>query len=78
MVYADIETKSFGPGEEGDGTPSGMQRAWHAHLSGLKATYHRLVAGNPAHRDPRIDLLIDPMARPAQPAMPSARGACAC
>lgn len=62
MVYADIETKSFGPGEEGDGTPSGMQRAWHAHLSGLKATYHRLVAGNPAHRDPRIDLLIDPMA----------------
>jgi hypothetical protein len=59
--YADIETKSFGPGEEGhDGTPSGMARAWYAHMSGLKATYHRLVNAN-APRDPRIDLLIDPV-----------------
>ncbi len=63
MTYADIEAKSFGQSEEGgDGTPTGMERAWHSHLGGLKATYHRLIAGNPALRDQRIDMLIDPMA----------------
>jgi hypothetical protein len=63
MTYADIETKSFGPGEEGgDGTPSGMARAWYAHMAGLKATYHRLIAANAALRDQRIDMLLDPNA----------------
>ncbi len=64
MTYADIETRSFGRGEEGsDGTPSGMERAWHAHMGGLKATYHRLLVGsNQGLRDQRIDLLIDPIA----------------
>jgi hypothetical protein len=63
MTYADIETKSFGPGEEGsDGTPSGMARAWYAHMAGLKATYHRLTAANPALIDQRIQILLDPQA----------------
>ena len=62
MTYADIETQSFGPGEEGsDGTPSGMARAWYAHMAGLKATYYRLIAASPMMTDLRIESLLDPV-----------------
>jgi hypothetical protein len=55
--YPDIEAKAFGQSEDGG---EGMARAWHAHMAGLKATYHRLIGANPTLQDSRINLLLDP------------------
>lgn len=55
--YPDIEAKAFGQSE--DGGP-GMARAWHAHMAGLKATYHRLIGANATLQDNRINMLLDP------------------
>lgn len=55
--YPDIEAKAFGQSEDGG---EGMARAWHAHMGGLKATYHRLIGANAGLTDSRIDMLLDP------------------
>lgn len=55
--YSDIEAKAFGQSEDGG---QGMARAWHAHMGGLKATYHRLIGANAGLQDNRINMLLDP------------------
>jgi hypothetical protein len=63
MLEVDGDGGDFGPGEEGKaGYQTGMQRAWYAHMTGLRASYNRHVADNPAMKDPRIELLLDPKA----------------
>jgi hypothetical protein len=62
MLQEDEHIGEFGPGEEGATTmKSGMERAWYAHMAGLRSSYHRAVATNPVLRDPRIDTLLDPV-----------------
>lgn len=63
MLEVDGDGGDFGPREEGKGgMQSGMQRAWYAHMTGLRASYNRHVADNPVMKDPRIELLLDPKA----------------
>ena len=62
MPQDDESVGDFGPGEEGSANlKSGMERAWYAHMTGLRASYNRVIAGNAALRDPRIDTLLDPI-----------------
>lgn len=61
MLQEDEHIGEFGPGEEGaSAMKSGMERAWYAHLAGLRSSYNRAVTANPMLRDPRIDTLLDP------------------
>ncbi|WP_137110349.1 hypothetical protein [Rhodobacter sp. SY28-1] len=38
----------------------GEERAWAAHMAGLRASYHRHLAQHPDRRDSRIEALLDP------------------
>ena len=38
----------------------GEERAWAAHIAGLRASYHRHLAQHPDRKDPRIETLLDP------------------
>jgi hypothetical protein len=63
MMEVEGDGGDFGPGEEGKaGLQSGMQRAWYAHMTGLRASYNRHLTNNPVLKDPRIDQLLDPQA----------------
>lgn len=63
MLQEDEHIGEFGPGEEGaSAMKSGMERAWYAHMAGLRSSYNRAVTANPMLRDPRIDTLLDPTA----------------
>lgn len=62
MMQEDEHIGEFGPGEEGaSAMKSGMERAWYAHMAGLRSSYNRAVTANPMLRDPRIDTLLDPV-----------------
>lgn len=62
MLTADGDDRDFGPAEEGTaGLKTGMQRAWYAHMTGLRASYNRHKADAPTLADPRIELLLDPL-----------------
>lgn len=62
MLQEDEHIGEFGPGEEGaTAMKSGMERAWYAHMAGLRSSYNRAVVANPVLRDPRIDTLLDPV-----------------
>ncbi|MFM7335572.1 MAG: hypothetical protein ACKO2N_15955 [Tabrizicola sp.] len=63
MLQEDEHIGEFGPGEEGaSAMKSGMERAWYAHMAGLRSSYNRAIAANPVLRDARIDTLLDPVA----------------
>ena len=38
----------------------GEERAWAAHMAGLRASYHRHLSQHPDRKDPRIETLLDP------------------
>ena len=38
----------------------GEERAWAAHMAGLRASYHRHLSQHPDRKDPRIEALLDP------------------
>jgi hypothetical protein len=50
-------------GDSNAGTDSkgrrGEERAWAAHMAGLRASYHRHLAQHPDCKDPRIEALLD-------------------
>ena len=60
MTYIDIEGMAFGQTEKPD---AGMSRAWHAHMAGLQATYHRLTSLQAGLNNGRIDMLLSPNVR---------------
>jgi hypothetical protein len=60
MTYTDIEGMAFGQSETAD---AGMSRAWHAHMAGLQATYHRLTSLPGGQHNPQIGMLLSPNVR---------------
>lgn len=58
--YTDIEGMAFGQTETAD---AGMSRAWHAHMAGLQATYHRLTSLPGGQHNGQIAMLLSPNVR---------------